>query len=452
MSAVNKVTSLLFLFFLVISNHFSLAAEDLPAIIKKIQPSTVVIFCYDEKGKITGQATGFFLNKKGEIITNYHVFSKADYIKVKTIDGETYPMKYILAFDRAGDLARISLDELPNNIYPLQLNTSIPEVGENIVVIGNPMGYEYTASEGIVSAVREIESVGRLIQISAPISPGSSGSPVVNMRGEVIGIATYGMVEGQNLNFAIPSERIRKLVTIENQPTYDKLVGEIRKTIPEKNYFYDKGFELMVAEDYEGAIYYFQEALKDNPDEFTYSYIGFCNRQSGRLDEALIAYKQAIRLNPKDVMNLSEIGSTCFEMRNEKEAIIYLRKAIDLDPTGEVIDWYPFINLGTIYLENRQYVEAIKLLKQAIKIDPVAGGGYFKLGNCYYALGHYNEAIDAYKRAITLNPSDVDAHYNLGVAYLVINDKDSALRECKILTKLDEELANELFQQIKNRL
>lgn len=97
---------------------------------------------------------------------------------------------------------------------PLSINASLPEVGERVVVIGSPLGLEQTVSDGIVSAVREVSAFGTIIQITAPISPGSSGSPVVNMKGEVIGVATFQSMIGQNLNFAIPGERIAKLTKI----------------------------------------------------------------------------------------------------------------------------------------------------------------------------------------------------------------------------------------------
>ncbi len=211
MNKKQLIVAWLMIILIVVSQRSIFAEVNIPVIVKKVQPSTVIVLCYDEKGDIIGQATGFFLNNNGEIITNRHVVKGSNYTKVKTMDGSIYPVKHILAIDRTGDLARLSLDEMPKKVVPLQLNFSIPEVGEKVIVIGNPMGLEYTVSEGIVSAVRDVETFGKIIQISASISPGSSGSPVLNMKGEVIGIATFGMVEGQNLNFAIPSERIRKI-------------------------------------------------------------------------------------------------------------------------------------------------------------------------------------------------------------------------------------------------
>ena len=89
----------------------------------------------------------------------------------------------------------------------------MPEIGEKVVVIGSPLGLEQTAADGIVSAIRQYRSFQKVIQITAPISPGSSGSPVVNMRGEVIGVAFMLMSAGQNLNFCVPGENIANLLS-----------------------------------------------------------------------------------------------------------------------------------------------------------------------------------------------------------------------------------------------
>ena len=102
---------------------------------------------------------------------------------------------------------------------------------------GSPLGLENTVSDGIVSAIRDIPDYGRIIQITAPISPGSSGSPVLNMQGEVIGVASFQIVEGQNLNFAIPSEKISSLIlTEENKISISEEMfrqeSKVKKVIP----------------------------------------------------------------------------------------------------------------------------------------------------------------------------------------------------------------------------
>jgi len=189
--------------------------ESLPSLIKRIKPSTVIIFTYDDKGDFLKLGSGFFISQNGDVITNYHVIQGASSAEIKTSDGKTYLITYIVAGDEQNDIIRLSVNIPSQYVYPLSLSKTIPEVGERIFVYGSPLGLENTVSDGIVSAIRDIPDYGRIIQITAPISPGSSGSPVLNLQGEVIGIASFQMVEGQNLNFAIPSEKITSLILIE---------------------------------------------------------------------------------------------------------------------------------------------------------------------------------------------------------------------------------------------
>lgn len=109
---------------------------------------------------------------------------------------------------------------------PLPVIRAVPQEGESIVVIGNPYGLEGSVSNGTFSAVRDISGYGRIIQITAPISSGSSGSPVVNMAGQVIGVATLQAAEGQSLNFA--AERIGKLKVSDLQ-SVSSLTAESQK-------------------------------------------------------------------------------------------------------------------------------------------------------------------------------------------------------------------------------
>jgi len=228
----------LFLFFAFLSSMH--AQEELPKIVKRIMPSTVVIMTYDEEEKNIAQGSGFFINQKGDILTNWHVLQKANSAKVKTAEGKVYPITKIIAEDREGDIIQVSVDIPLEDIYPLKVSNSIPEVGEKVIVVGNPLGFEQTVTDGIISAVREIPVFGKIIQISAPVSPGSSGSPVVNAKGEVIGIASFQIAEGQNLNFAVPGERILKLVPGKGKTFSEWRAGESKQWLisPEGLYYW----------------------------------------------------------------------------------------------------------------------------------------------------------------------------------------------------------------------
>jgi S1-C subfamily serine protease len=206
--------------------------ENLPSLIKRIKPSVVIVFAYDNKGEFLKLGSGFFISQNGDIITNYHVLQGANSAEIKTSDGKTYPLTYIIAKDEQNDIIRLSADIPSKYVLPLSLSETIPEIGEKIIVYGSPLGLENTVSDGIVSSVREIYGYGKIVQITAPISPGSSGSPVLNMNGEVIGVASFQMIEGQNLNFAIPSEKIAILNLAKEKKISLSEKKEIGKDIP----------------------------------------------------------------------------------------------------------------------------------------------------------------------------------------------------------------------------
>jgi len=173
--------------------------------IKKIQHTVVKIFTFDSEGRGLKIGSGFFWNDQGHLITNYHVIDGAYKAEVKTYDGNFYPITSVLAENRENDLINVKVDISKQAIRWIEITENLPAIAERVIVIGNPLGFEQTVSDGIVSSIRSRNGGRKILQITAPISQGSSGSPVVNPKGQVIGVATLTLTEGQNLNFAIPS-------------------------------------------------------------------------------------------------------------------------------------------------------------------------------------------------------------------------------------------------------
>ena len=146
------------------------------------------------------------------IVTNWHVVKEAKSINVKTQDKRVFNAT-VIAYSDIGDIVLLKTDAPQGKYVPLEIADTFPDVGENVIVIGNPLGlFEGTLSTGIVSATRELPGIGEVVQITAPVSPGSSGSPVMNSAGEVIGMVTFGVAKGQNLNFAIPKRLLERIL------------------------------------------------------------------------------------------------------------------------------------------------------------------------------------------------------------------------------------------------
>jgi S1-C subfamily serine protease len=195
----------------------------LPDLIKKVKPAIVFVGVLDKQGRVRSTGSGFFINAKGDFITNYHVLRGASQARLKTVDGKVYPVTKVLAEDEAADLilaSAVTDVEMPS----LQVTGVAPQIGERVLVLGNPKGLEWTAADGIVSALRTKDKK-KFIQISAPISPGSSGSPAMNMQGQVIGVNTFYLEGGQALNFASASQNILALKPGPGLTLEDRALG-----------------------------------------------------------------------------------------------------------------------------------------------------------------------------------------------------------------------------------
>jgi S1-C subfamily serine protease len=154
--------------------------------------------------------TGFLVTPAGHFVTNYHVIEHAQDIMAKLKDGREFKVSGSVELNRDLDLAVLKFDA---TALPVALGDSdAVRVGQHVFAIGSPMGLEQTVSDGIISAIRGDTPDEKLFQITAPISPGSSGGPLFNENGEVIGITFAQLTEGQNLNFAIPINSVRPFI------------------------------------------------------------------------------------------------------------------------------------------------------------------------------------------------------------------------------------------------
>ncbi|MGB7349050.1 MAG: trypsin-like peptidase domain-containing protein, partial [Candidatus Acidiferrales bacterium] len=205
--------------------------KSIPAIAKAANGAVVSIVMSDKNGNPIAQGSGFIVSKDGLIVTNYHVIAEGTSAVVKLPDGAFYLVDGVIAFDKARDIAVIKAHG--EHFRTLALGDSDRvQVGQEVVAIGNPLSLESTVSNGIVSSVRAIdEKGGKYLQITAPISPGSSGGPLFNMEGQVIGVTTMYLKGGENLNFAIPINDAKPLLEthsakLQNFPNQSEPVEE----------------------------------------------------------------------------------------------------------------------------------------------------------------------------------------------------------------------------------
>lgn len=178
--------------------------------------STVSIVSLDKISQPLGYGSGFIIDDE-LIATNVHVIEGSNSVYIlKNGEEKKYSVSGYVSIDRANDLIILKVSGLHGSNLSLGSDTP-PEIGEKIFAVGNPKGLNGTFSEGIVSGFRNFQT-NQVLQITAPISPGSSGGPVLNTNGQVVGIAFASYTGGQNLNFAIP---IKYLLILKNS------IGEV---------------------------------------------------------------------------------------------------------------------------------------------------------------------------------------------------------------------------------
>lgn len=180
-------------------------------------PAVVSILARNEWGEQIGSGSGFFVDDHGTFVTNYHVLEGASTLTVEMQSGERYNLVYTVVLDAERDLAIMAVPAEQTPFVGLGSDQAL-EVGDTVYVMGNPLGLDRTFSNGLVSARRVVDG-SEVIQITAPISPGSSGGPVMDEQGGVIGIATWYAEGGQNLNMAIPVRYVRPLLAMTHTPT-----------------------------------------------------------------------------------------------------------------------------------------------------------------------------------------------------------------------------------------
>lgn len=454
------------------------AQDQLPELVRRIKPSAVAIETFDSRGEKLSRGSGFFIDFD-RVVTNRHVIDNAYRAEVHSYNGNVYTVKGVIAVDAEGDLALLRVDAPANQVRHLVLDRTSPQEGESVVVIGNPFGLEGSVTNGIVSAVRDIPTFGRIIQITAPISPGSSGSPVVNMQGQVIGVASLQITGGQSVNFAIPAERVSQLQSGALLSLSDLVAVSGRNKRAKAVQSFRDGLSFLSKDDCEKALPYFEKAVdSDSNYPEAWAQLGFCREKLGRHSEAVEASKKAVALRPS-AESYFNLGLANYYLKQYREASDNYRQAIRLDPYNAADAYYAlglvyrdwnrpedeiqaykaairlrsdytsaYERLGSRYLKSKKYPEAIEAFKQLAVLKPEDANARNSIGEAYLELGKFPEAVDAFRQAIQLKPDLGKAYYNLGKSYLAMGNRDAAVEQYNILQNLNQDWAEKLNELI----
>jgi hypothetical protein len=369
--------ALVALFFFLAAQARAQGAESLPELIRRVKPSVVSVITYNAKGEVALTGSGFFV-RPGQVLTNLHVVEGAHRVEVRTFEGKgkTYPVAGLTSLDEDGDLAVLGVEMPLERSSVVETTAAVPEEGEGVFVIGNPLRLEGSVADGIVSAVREVPGLGRIVQITAPISHGNSGSPVFNMKGQVVGVVTIRVMNGQNINLALGAPRFNSLKPAERLVSFGELarrVGDEQRPDAISDWWYRNGLNSLWLGNYDSALGYFETAVNKNPQRAdAWIQVGFCKVKQGKNQDAIRAFEQALRLRPNSYEALNKLGDAYYYAGNYYKALDAYKRAVSLRP--DLAEGY--YNLGAVHLELGDRAEA---LAQANLLKPLDAALHQKL-------------------------------------------------------------------------
>ncbi|MBE2226982.1 MAG: trypsin-like peptidase domain-containing protein [Ignavibacteria bacterium] len=349
-----KISTLLFILVCVRTQGQHGLPEELTPdkIFEKVNNSVVVVLAYDNLGNMF-QGSGVVINSDGLIVTNHHVCKDANRIEIKHYNKEIKNVS-IYKYDEVKDILFLQTDDRTLTPIPYGSSSSL-RTGQRIYAVGSPEGYENSISEGIVSGFRTDENNVKLIQMTCPITDGSSGGAVLNSKGELIGLSVSGQHEGA-LYFAIPVNDIYTMIGIETQ--YTEVSDPVK--------YYEIGTQANESKNYNDAEIYFSKYL----EKFS--------------SDATAYYKR---------------GYARFKLKEYKKAISDFSTVLQTSETSE-----SFFYRGNCYYSLKDYKNALADYNKAIEQEPDNYDIYYNRGYANFRLKNYSEAVSDWQKAVELNP------------------------------------------------
>ncbi len=321
-------------------------------IYEKVDNSIVVILAYDNLGNVF-QGSGVVINNEGMIVTNHHVCKDASRIEIKHYSKEIKNVK-VYKYDEIKDILILKTDD--ETFTPITYgNSNNLKAGQRIYAVGSPEGYENSISEGIISGFRTDENNVKLIQMTCPITDGSSGGAVLNSKGELIGLSVSGQHDG-SLYFAVPINDVFALLGMDNT------VAEVT-------------------------------------DPVKYYEIGTIANENKNYKEAEINFSKYLEKFSNDVSAYYNRGYARFKLKEYKKAISDFSTVLETGATSE-----SFFYRGNCYYSLKEYKNALADYTKALEQEPDNYDIYYNRGYANFKMKSYTDAINDWKRTIELNP------------------------------------------------
>ena len=254
-------------------------------------PSIVSVVGYDSQGKALARSAGFIVSKDWQVIAGRSSLQGASTAEVITPKDARYAVKEVVAESVSAGLVRLTLGTSEGEAAPLEFSAAVPAVAEPVVVASD-------GSKGVVAAVRSIPGLGSVLRVTAPISQEAGGSPVLNSKGEAVGVAMWQAGQRRDAGFVASAESVLAL-----HPGQPRTLAEWREIAASRSSSadedYRRGLDQLFLDDYEEALYHFGKAIKKDPRHAeAWFHSGFARGKLGLAEKKIEAYKEAVKIKP----------------------------------------------------------------------------------------------------------------------------------------------------------
>jgi len=374
-------------------------------VFQKVSPAVFVVEALGADGESVDLGSGVAV-APDLLITNCHVAENGSSLRISRAH-KKWAARLVQALP-SHDLCGLRPARLDLEPVSIRLSSTL-ETGESVYAVGAPEGLELTFSEGIISGLREADGV-HMVQTSAPTSPGSSGGGLLDSEGNLVGITTFQLKEGQSLNFAMPGEWISDVLAHSNNSEGAAHTGAGDATL-ESAAWIEIGVEAFNQKNYEVAENALLKATHlQQPDAYRawYELAGVYGSQQ-HPEAQTLALEQAIRLKPNYAGAWRELARS--------------------------------------YSMQRDFDKAIAAAKHSTELDARDKENWQLLGLMYFGRNSYAKAIEADEQGLRIAPSDEILLTDLGMAYGKQGDREQVLRICSQLKEKDPVAAKVLFNE-----
>jgi tetratricopeptide (TPR) repeat protein len=394
-------------------------------LVETVQPAVVVVRLLDRAGRETASGSGFF-TADGWVATARHGLVGASGAQIVLHDGTVMEVAGIVAEDAARDLLLLQA-RLPDGAAPprgLPLADELPRPGTPVLAFGSPLGLGAAVSDGIVSGAGEQPGLGMVLTVSTPISPGSSGGPIVDRRGVAVGMVLAQNLGAQNLNYAAPATQLRALAVATPEPVsaWVKRVRSAPPPAPVRELLRTAEMALRFG-DGKRALARARQARQMAPDAAQAWLVEALSLEAvGNHEAALQGCRKALALGGDDAGVQTGGGILMGNLyRYEEEVAAYMR-ALEIEPARAAA----MINLGISYQERGALEQAEGWFRRALAVEPQNASALGGLGQVAGDRGRHEEALELFQRADAAQPGDPWILGNLGAALARLGRGDEA--------------------------